>query len=164
MNTKQLVYVLQSGDDFDQWEYHIESILLQKRAMKIIKGTKNRPAEAAARADWDKRDEEALGILKSSLAFSLRAAIQGQTTAKGVYDAIVARFSTKRTIVKGMRVNEFFSLRFNAEESIQCFFNKQDELLLHMQADDDTKITEFIILQQTIGYLPSSFSTVVSVL
>ncbi|CUA67971.1 type VI secretion system protein ImpL [Rhizoctonia solani] len=175
---------LKGRENFHTWKIQMRDMFEEFELWPIVDGTTTRPATGAstpggahqmnatqlgtAQAEWDKKNRQALGIIRRRIESAPMTHVANATDAATAWSTLKRMYESIGTAAMTLLRNKFTSLRMNEGEDLEKHIQDArqilDELNVALVAEGADSIKDLEFIRQFLVSLPDSWSILVSVI
>lgn len=151
------------GSNFSNWKYRIGMLLRQRKLEKYIQDDLDDILEETEEEKKEKvRDEESLcaSILVETMHDSQLENIKEQTTAKGIFDALLAIYERNSITSQIILRRQLLLMKFNENDNIVDYLLEFDKKVRELKATGAT-LEEIDVIVHLFLTLPKSYDSLV---
>ena len=140
----------------------MRAISLGKYLMSIADGSESKPpdsADAVVKADWRRRDNQAISLLCQTIDESMLKHVMSCVTSKQIWDKL--KFIHEQNASENVHSlqGEFYKCSITSEETIIDFLGKLKVIISQLAAHGDTTFNDDAIISKILCSLPDSFDS-----
>ena len=147
------------GEDFHNWKFKMQMVLVAKDLWDIVDGTEVQPKEEPKATEWRKRDRRALADICLSLKDNQLPLVRSASSSQEAWRKLCETYETKNLANKLFLRRKFFTMQKAEEDSMLEHVNKVKTLAEKLEAigagvsEDDVVMTLLMSLPETYGNL-----------
>jgi hypothetical protein len=150
------------GSNFHLWKFQMRAIFLGKDLMGIADGSEPKPpdsADAAVKADWRRRDNQAISLLCQTIDESMLKHVMSCVTSKQIWDKLKLIHEQNASENVHSLQAEFYKCSMTSEETIADFLGKLEVIISQLAARGDTTFNDDAVISKILCSLPDSFDS-----
>jgi len=174
--SKNEIPLLLGAKNIDEWNFRLTAKLRKKRLYGIVTGDIPCPTRredvkseegvndlASAKAAWNYKAEEALGIIQDSLDISLMHIGQSETSPKALYDKLITRYGKAQVNTRLALSQELFSIKKDPDIPLSAHLDRINTIVGKITTTT-FKLPVDILAGLVFQSLPSSYNTTIAIL